>query len=463
MATVDTAALQEMAVKHLWLHFTQMAGFDPAKHPVMVRGDDIFLYDSNGNRYMDFLSGLFTVQIGYSHGEEIGQAMLEQAIELPYYTNWTYSHPRAIELAAKLAEITPDNIDRSFFVSGGSEAVEGAIKLARDYHGANGQPMRRKVISRKIAYHGTTYGALSLTGITSIRAPFEPLMPGVRHVTSTNPYRCKYCADKGGCTLACADEVEEVIEFEDPSTVSMVIMEPVQNAGGCFTPHPEYHQRIREICDRHGVLQVADETICGYGRLGEWYGSQRFDYEPDIITCAKGLTSGYQPMGAVLFGPKVADALIDNKRMYMHGITFGGHPIVAAAALKNIEIMERENVLENVTRNQDYLRDQLLGLKDRHEIIGDVRGAGYFWAMELVKDRATKETFNEDECDILLRDFLSPTLFKEGLLCRADDRGDPVIQISPPLITTCAQIDEAIAIFDRVLPQAQERMARMGG
>jgi adenosylmethionine-8-amino-7-oxononanoate aminotransferase len=461
MATIDTATLQEMAMKHLWLHFTQMAGFDPDKHPVMVRGDNIFLEDSNGNRYMDFLSGLFTVQIGYSHGEEIGTAMLEQAMELPYYTNWTYSHPKAIELATKLAEITPDSLNRAFFVSGGSEGVEGAIKLAREYHNAGGEPMRRKVIARKIAYHGTTYGALSLTGITSIRTPFEPLMAGVRHVEPTNPYRCKYCADQGGCNLKCADEVAEVIEFEDPSTVSMVIMEPVQNAGGCFTPHPEYHQRVSEICKEYGVLHAADETICGYGRLGEWFGSQRYEYEPDIITCAKGLTSGYQPMGAVLFGDRIADRLIETEHMFLHGITFGGHPIVAAAALKNLEIMEREGVIENVRQNEPYLRDQLLGLKERHEIIGDVRGAGYFWAMELVKDRATKETFNDEECNVLLRDFLSPTLLSEGLLCRADDRGDPAIQISPPLITTRDQIDEAIAVFDKVLPQAQDLMLKM--
>jgi len=461
MATVDTALLQEMAMKHLWLHFTQMAGYDPAKHPVMVRGEDIYLHDSDGNRYMDFLSGLFTVQIGYSYGEEIGQAMLEQAMELPYYTNWTYSHPKAIELATRLAEISPDSIDRSFFVSGGSEGVEGAIKLARSYHNANGEPMRRKVIARKIAYHGTTFGALSLTGITSIRAPFEPLMSGVRHVSPTNPYRCGHCADAGGCNLKCAEEVADVIEFEDPSTVSMVIMEPVQNAGGCFTPHPEYHQRVGEICKEYGVLHAADETICGYGRLGEWYGSQRFDYQPDIITCAKGLTSGYQPMGAVMFGPRIADKLNSTEEMFLHGITFGGHPIVAAAALKNLEIMEREGVLDNVRNNQDYLRDQLLGLKDRYEIIGDVRGAGYFWAMELVKDRATKESFSDDECNILLRDTLSPMLIGEGLLCRADDRGDPAIQISPPLITTRDQIDEAISVFDKVLPLVQDRMAKL--
>ena len=250
----------------------------------------------------------------------------------------------------------------------------------------------------------------------------------------------------------------ETIEFEGPETVAMVIMEPVQNAGGCFTPHPQYHQRVREICDEYGVLQCADEVICGFGRVGEWFGSIRYDYRPDLMTTAKGLTSAYQPMGALLFSDRIAERLLAQDHMYMHGVTFGGHPIAAAVALKNIEIMEREGVIDNVRANQGYLEDALRGLMARHEIIGDVRGAGYFWAMELVKDRATRETFTPEECDVLLRDFLSHALLDEGLICRQDDRGDPVIQISPPLIATREHIDEAVAIFDRVLPRAMERM-----
>ena len=458
MSATDVTKLQEMATKHLWLHFTAMQDLPPERLQIITHGEGPYVFDQSGRRVLDFLSGLFTVQIGYSHGEELGEAMLEQAKELPYYTNWTYAHPRSIELAAKLAELTPDAIQRSFFVSSGSEAVESAIKLARDYHAANGQPMRRKVIARKLAYHGTTYGALSLTGITGIRTPFEPLMPGVRHVANTNEYRCKYCADQGGCTLQCADEVAEAIEFEDPETVSMVIMEPVQNSGGSFTPHPAYHQRVGEICREYGVLHAADEVICGFGRLGEWFGSIKYDYRPDIITGAKGLTSAYAPMGVAMFTDRVAEALIANDRMYLHGSTFGGHPVAAAVALKNLEIMEREDVVGNVQRNAPYLEAQLRGLMERHEIIGDVRGAGYFWAFELVKDRATKETFSYEESNALLRDFLSPELFKAGLLCRADDRGDPVVQVSPPLICTREHIDEAIAIFDDVLPRAMDML-----
>jgi adenosylmethionine-8-amino-7-oxononanoate aminotransferase len=458
MASTATAALQEQALRHLWLHFTPMAGLEAERLPVIERGDGPYVIDTAGRRYLDFLSGLFTVQIGYSHGEELGQAALEQARKLPYYTNWTFAHPPAIELAEKLATLAPAGVSRSFFVSGGSEAVEAAIKLAREYHNAAGEYRRRKVIARKIAYHGTTYGALSLTGITGIRTPFEPLMPGVRHVANTNQYRCKYCAGSGGCDLRCADEVAETIEFEGPETVAMVIMEPVQNAGGCFTPHPQYHQRVREICDAYGVLQCADEVICGFGRLGDWFGSITYDYRPDLMCAAKGLTSAYQPMGALMFSDRVADRLLERDHTYLHGVTFGGHPIAAAVALKNLEIMERDGVLENVRANAGYLEDALRGLMARHEIVGDVRGAGYFWAMELVKDRATRETFTEAESAVLLRDFLSNALLDEGLICRQDDRGDPVIQISPPLIATREHIDEAVAVFDRVLPRAMERM-----
>src|SRR6185437_2091185 len=234
---------------------------------------------------------------------------LEQMRKLPYYTNWTFAHPPAAELAAKLAELAPGGINRAFFVSGGSEAVESAWKLARQYHAANGQPMRRKVIARKVA--------------------------------NTNLYRCKYCSDRSECTLACADEVAETIEQEGPETVAMVIMEPVQNSGGTFTPHPSYHRRVREICDHYGVLQVADEVICGFGRLGEWFGCERYDYEPDLITCAKGLTSGYASLGAVLISDRVAEPFVERGEYYLHGITFGGHPMATAIGLANLDVMER--------------------------------------------------------------------------------------------------------------------------
>ncbi len=274
--------------------------------------------------------------------------------------------------------------------------------------------MRRKVISRKVAYHGTTMGALSITGITAIRTPFEPLIDGVRHVANTNRYRCKYCSDAQECTLACADEVAETIEQEGPDTVAMVIMEPVQNSGGTFTPHPEYHRRVREICDHYGVLQVADEVICGFGRLGEWFGCERYGYEPDLITCAKGLTSGYASLGAVLISDRVAEPFVERGEYYLHGITFGGHPMATAIGLANLDVMERLDVLGNVRANEAYFAEQLHGLAGDHDIVGDVRGAGYFMSLELVKDRATRQTFTPEECQVLLREFLSPQLQEAG-------------------------------------------------
>jgi len=457
LETDQHQALQAKAQDHLWLHFASMSAYRSADIPIIERGDGPYLYDTHGRRYLDMLAGLFTVQIGYGHGEELGQVAHEQMRQLPYYTNWTYAHPPAIELADRLAELAPANINRFFFVSGGSEAVESAWKLARQYHAHRGQPMRRKVIARKLAYHGTTLGALSITGIPSIRTTFEPLVPGVRHVANTNRYRCKYCADRGDCTLACADEVAEAIEQEGPETVAMVIMEPVQNAGGTFTPHPDYHRRVREICDHYGVLQVADEVICAFGRLGEWFGAIRYGFEPDIITTAKGITSAYQPLGAVMISDRVAEPFVDGG-FWSHGITFGGHPVAAAVALRNLEIMDREDLLGNVRRNEAYFHDELVRLMERHDIVGDVRGAGYFKSIELVKDKATKESFTPDECNVLLREYLSHALFDAGMICRADDRGDPVIQLSPPLIVTREQLDEGIAILDRVLPGAQERI-----
>jgi adenosylmethionine-8-amino-7-oxononanoate aminotransferase len=280
----------------------------------------------------------------------------------------------------------------------------------------------------------------------------------VRHVANTNRYRCKYCAQKGECTLQCADEVAETIESEGPDTVAMVIMEPVQNAGGTFTPHRDYHARVREICDHYGVLQCADEVICGFGRCGEWFGSLKYDYQPDLMTTAKGITSAYQPLGAVMISDKVAEPFLTGG-FWSHGITFGGHPVAAAVALRNLEIMEREDLIGNVQRNEQYFHDQLMGLMDRHAIVGDVRGVGYFKSIELVKDQATRETFDAEECQRLLRGYLSPALWEHGLICRADDRGDPVIQLSPPLICTREHLDEAIGILDTVLAGAQERMA----
>ena len=450
--------LQRAARDHLWLHFTRMSGYRDGEVPIIVRGDGCYLEDIHGKRYLDALAGLFAVNIGYGFGEEVGEAAAAQLRELPFYTNWSYAHPRAIELAAEVASVAPGDLNRVFFCSGGSEAVESAWKLARQYHAARGE-RRWKAIARRIAYHGTTMGALSINGIAPLKAPFEPLVPDTLHVHNTNRYHRPPEETEAEFTAFLLDDLESMILHAGPETVAMVIMEPVQNAGGAFTPPEGYWAGVREICDRYGILLCADEVITGFGRVGSWFASERYDIRPDLITSAKGLSSAHASIGAVIASDKVMEPFLEGTAMYMHGITFGGHPVMAAIALKNIEIMKRERIIENVAENQEAFRSTLAQLLDL-PIVGDLRGTGFFYALELVKDKETRETFSEEECETLLRDFLSPRLFEAGLICRADDRGDPVVQISPPLVAEQAQFDEIAGILGEVLSEAWERMAR---
>ncbi len=445
--------LRQAARDHLWLHFTRMGGAEP---PIIVRGEGCYLEDLEGRRYLDALAGLFAVQVGYSYGEEMGQAALAQMRELPFYTNWSYAHPRAIELAHEVAQLAPGDLNRVFFVSGGSEAVESAWKLARQYHQARGE-RRWKAVSRRLAYHGTTMGALSINGIAALRAPFEPLVPDVIHVRNTNRYHRPAGETEEEFTAFLLEDLDSAIVQEGPETVAMVIMEPVQNAGGSFTPPARYWRGVRDICDRYGILLVADEVITGFGRIGSWFGSELYDIRPDLILSAKGLSSAYASIGAVIAADHVVEPFLDDRATFAHGITFGGHPVQCAIALKNIEIMKRERVVENVRDNGDAFRSTLAQLLDL-PIVGDLRGTGFFYALELVKDKETRQTFDDDECETLLRGFLSPRLFEKGLICRADDRGDPVIQISPPLIATQREFDEMTGILGEVLTEAWQRM-----
>jgi adenosylmethionine-8-amino-7-oxononanoate aminotransferase len=434
------------------MHFTRLSAYDDHEIPIIVRGEGCYVYDEHGNRYLDGLSSLFCVNIGHGRAD-IAQAGADQAKELGFFTNWSYAHPRAIELAARIASLAPGDLNRVFFTSGGSEAVESALKLARQYFHLMGKPSKHKVIAREIAYHGTTLGALSATGITSLREPFEPLTPGGCHVTNTNTYRLPHTMTESDL----AEAIAARIEFEGPDTVAAVILEPVQNAGGCFTPPEGYFDRVREICNEYDVLMISDEVICAWGRLGEWFGANRFDYQPDIITTAKGLTSAYAPMGAMIVSDRIAEPFLDGTSSFTHGFTFAGHPICSAVALANIDAMEREGILENVRTNESGLRGMLDSLRDI-PIVGDVRGAGYFQAIELVKDQDTKGSFSDEEAETLLRGFLSGELYRRGLICRADDRGDPVIQLSPPLIAGPKQFEEIEGILRPVLTEAGERM-----
>ena len=451
---MNSDALQAAARRHLWLHFTRMSSYTGTDMPTIVRGSGQYVYDTRGKRYLDGLSGLFVSQIGHGRAE-VAEAAARQAAELAYFPLWSYAHPRAIELAERLAALAPGDLNRVFFTTSGSEAVESAWKLAKQYFKTIGQPSRYKVLSREIAYHGTSMGALAITGLPDIKTPFEPLPPGGVRVPNTNFYRAPgfVADDVTAFGRWAADEIERAILREGPDSVAAVYLEPVQNSGGCFPPPPGYFQRVREICDRYGVLLVSDEVICAFGRLGYYFGSQRYGYQPDVITFAKGVTSGYAPLGGMLVSDALMEPFNAGTATFLHGVTFAGHPVSAAVALANLDVFEKEDLLGNVRANSDAFRATLQRLHDL-PIVGDVRGDGYFYGIELVKEKATRETFTDEESERLLRGFLSHALFDAGLICRADDRGDPVIQLAPPLTCTQEHFDEMEQILRGVLTQA---------
>ncbi len=471
----EIAALQEKAKRHLWLHFTRMSSYADSEVPVIVRGEGQYVYDQHGKRYLDGLAGLFVSQIG--HGRtEVAEAAARQASELAYFPLWSYAHPQAIELADRLAALAPGDLNRVFFTTSGSEAVESAWKLAKQYFKAIGQPSRYKVLSRAIAYHGTSMGALAITGLPGLKEPFEPLPPGGVRVPNTNFYRAPsfVANDVTAFGVWAADEIERAIQREGEDSVAAVFLEPVQNSGGCFPPPPGYFQRVREICDKYGVLLVSDEVICAFGRLGYYFGSERYGYKPDIITFAKGVTSGYSPLGGMMVTDRLMEPFTHRAQSerhgqlhvtepgvgerlgsstFLHGITFAGHPVSCAVAMANLDVFDKEDLLGNVRAHEGAFRATLEKLYNL-PIVGDVRGEGYFYGIELVKDKATRETFDDDESERLLRGFLSHALFDAGLICRADDRGDPVIQLSPPLTCTQEHFDEMEQILRSVLTEA---------
>jgi adenosylmethionine-8-amino-7-oxononanoate aminotransferase len=445
--------LSQSASDHLWMHFTQQAAVTESGVPVIVRGEGAYIFDEHGKRYLDGLAGLFAVQVGHGR-EELAQAAYDQTKKLGYFPIWSHAHPGAIELAERLANLAPGDLNRVFFTVSGGESVETAWKLAKQYFKLTGKPTKHKVISRQYAYHGTSAGALSITGIPGAKQDFEPLVPSTMRVPNTNFYRApEHADDLEAYGQWAANQIAQAIEFEGPDTVAAVFLEPVQNTGGCFTPPPGYFQRVREICDQYDVLLVSDEVICAFGRLGTYFGAEKYGYQPDIITTAKGLTSGYSPLGAVLISDKLMAPFQQGSTMFAHGSTYGGHPVACAVALANLDIMERENLYGHVQANESAFRatlDKLLDLP----IVGDVRGTGYFYGIELVKDKSTKESFTAEESERVLQNHLSKALFEAGLYCRADDRAEPVIQLSPPLTIGQPEFDDIESILRAALTDA---------
>ena len=455
----DQAELQAKARDHLWMHFARQSTMD-AGVPIIVKGEGHHIWDAAGKRYIDGLAGLFVVNAGHGR-RRLAQAAARQAEELAFFPIWSYAHPSAIELADRIADLAPGDLDRVFFSTGGGEAVETAFKLAKYYWKLQGQPTKTKVISRAISYHGTTQGALAITGLPGIKAMFEPVTPGGFRVPNTNFYRAAEMGapadDPEAFGVWAADRIAEMIEFEGPETVAAVFLEPVQNSGGCFPPPPGYFQRVREICDRYDVLLVSDEVICAFGRIGNYFASETYGYQPDMITFAKAVTSGYSPLGGTIVSDRIYEPFRHGTTTFSHGYTFGGHPVSTAVALENLAIFEEEGLNAHVRENSPLFRAALERLHDL-PIVGDVRGDGYFFGIELVKDKATRETFDDDESELLLRGFLSKALFDAGLYCRADDRGDPVIQLSPPLTVGPAEFDEIEQILRGVLTEAWTKL-----
>jgi adenosylmethionine-8-amino-7-oxononanoate aminotransferase len=454
------AELQQKAKDHLWMHFSRQSVMEEGGGvPIIVKGEGHHIWDSKGKKYFDGLSGLFVVNAGHGR-KRLAEVAAKQAEELAFFPIWSYAHPAAIELADRLASYAPGDLNRVFFSTGGGEAVETAFKLAKYFWKLQGRPTKHKVISRAVAYHGTPQGALAITGIPAMKAMFEPVTPGGFRVPNTNYYRAEEAGFSGTPEQFgqwAANRIEEMILFEGADTVAAVFLEPVQNSGGCFPPPPGYFKRVREICDQYDVLLVADEVITGFGRIGNFFASTTYDFQPDMITCAKGMTSGYSPIGATIISDRIYEPFKHGSTAFYHGYTFGGHPVSSAVALANLDIFEEEKLNENVRKNSPVFRAALERLMDL-PIVGDVRGDGYFFGIELVKDKKTKETFDDDESERLLRGFLSKALFDAGLYCRADDRGDPVVQLAPPLTIGPAEFDEIEGILRSVLTEAWSRL-----
>ena len=447
----EVKSLQESALEHLWVYLREPSDMaekgDPA---IFVSGEGVHVTDALGNTSIDGMSGLWLKNVGYGR-KEIADAAYEQMLNLTYMPLGTTTEP-TIRLAEKISQIAPGDMTRSFFTSGGSEAVETALKLSRAYFKRVGEPNRTKFISRKGSYHGATMGALALGGSHLYpKLDYEPLMPGVFHVPQPLPYRCEFGGETPEeCAELCVNAVEEMIKFQDPETIAAVFAEPISSPMGCAVPGDNYWPRLREICDRYGVLLIADEVITGFGRTGKMFATEHWGVVPDMMTVAKGITSGYIPMGGCITRGEISDAFIGSqKASFKHVITFGGHPVAAAAALKNIEIMEEEGMVENAAKQGVYLLDGLNEMKEKYQMIGDVRGLGLFCGLELVADRETKEYFPA-EADLANR--ITQGFAENGLLLRGGDR----MNVAPPLCITSSEVDDLVTIMDKVFDQVSK-------
>jgi len=450
MSSVEVEGYVRRGLDHLWVHTQQLNELaKPDGMLIFTDGEGVRLRDASGRTFIDAMSGLWVVAIG--HGRtELADVAAEQMRRLAYVNTFAYTTLPAIDLATKLAELAPGSISRFYVANSGSEAVETAVRIAKQYHYNRGDKKRYKVISRRGSYHGMTAGALSLNNSAYVnRAPFEPLVPGSVHVPGVNCYRCPYEKTYPECGVFCARTIEQTIKFENPETIAAIIAEPISSANGTFVPPDEYWPILRELCDRYGILLIADEVINGFGRTGKWFAVEHTGVVPDLMTVAKGISSGYLPISAVMAKEEVAAAFVgDAKQALVGGITFGTHPVACAVALANIQIIEREGMVENARIQGEYMREELRRLKEYHPSIGDVRGMGLLVAVELVKNRETREQFTEADD---LNNKMTDALKRRGLLSRAGAN----IALAPPLCIQREEVDEIVGIVDEAIGEVE--------
>ncbi|MFN8591477.1 MAG: aspartate aminotransferase family protein [Thermomicrobiales bacterium] len=449
-APSEAHPVEQSAREHVWIHMLPWSEFESDNLRVFDRGEGARLYDVQGREYIDGISGLWVVNAGHGR-REIAQAYADQAARLAYASVMTYTTTPAVQLADKLAAITPGDLNRVFFVSGGSEAVETAIKIAKQVQSMRGFPKRYKIIARRRSYHGMTYGALSLTASHN-ETWFGPFMYGVYHVPHPDRYRSDFGLEGEAADIMAAKYVEQEIINQGPETVAAVIGEPISTAAGVHVPSPKYWQMLRDICDRHGVLLIADEVINGFGRTGTMFATEQFGFVPDIMTTAKGLSSGYAPIAATIVRESIYDVFKENKEAVMgHLLTFGGHAAACAAALKNIEIFEEEGLVGQSAEKGRYLRSRLEELR-AHPSVGDVRGVGLMHGLDLVRNKETKEGWPKGHAFTAR---LGEETLKRGLVTRSWD----VIHFAPPLVVTKDEIDRMVEIVDESLTAVEQEFA----
>jgi len=446
--------LIESASRHLWHNY--FAGKEPDKRPaVLVRGEGLYVYDSEGNRYLDTFASLLTTLCG--HGRpEVTDAVRRQMEQLAFFpSGYDCIMEPTVRLAEKLAEITPGDLGVTFFVNDGSEASEAAIKMARNYFWAKGEKARRKIIFRRYSYHGATLGALSVSGLPSLREPYEPMVPGGVHVMPARCYRCELRLDPSTCGLVCLRNLEATVEWEGPSTIAAIIMDPIPGSNTGFPPPPDgYLEGVRELCDKHGILLIFDEIQVGFGRTGKWFCCENWNVTPDILAVAKGFSGGYLPLGAAIAGEHIAEGFREAGGGFRHVHTFAGHATACAAALANVEIIEREGLVQRSAELGGLLKEKLEALY-KHSIVGDVRGKGTLWAVELVADRETREPLVPAG---RAGAFVNKTCRENGMIMR--NNGD-ILVMAPALVMTDEQADEMVSKLDAAIAAAIEHLDLM--